>query len=77
MPGAEPGTVRLLSTTTDSLTITADVARPMLLLVTDSYSRYWRAVALTGSSQSEYQVLPADYALMAVPLGPGHHLLPP
>jgi len=74
VPGAEPGTVRLLSTTTDSLTITADVARPMLLLVTDSYSRYWRAVALTGSSQSEYQVLPADYALMAVPLGPGHHL---
>ncbi len=74
VPGAEPGAARLLSTTTDSLTIAADVTRPALLLITDSYSRYWRAVALTGSSQSEYHVMPADYTLMAVPLGPGHHL---
>ncbi len=72
--GAESGAARLLSTTTDSLTIAADVTRPALLLVTDSYSRYWRAVALRGSSQSEYQVMPADYTLIAVPLGPGHHL---
>ena len=73
-PNAPPGTVKLLSTDANSLTIAADVARPMLLLVTDSYSRYWRAVPLPGSSQSRYQVLPADYTLMAVPLGPGHHL---
>ena len=70
-----PGNARLLGTTTDSLTISADASRPELLLVTDSYSRYWRAVALKGSSQSKYQVMPADYAIMAVPLGPGHHLL--
>jgi hypothetical protein len=74
-PGPEPGTARLLSATTDSLTIAADVTRPELLLITDSYSRYWRAVALRGRSQSEYQVMPADYTLMAVPLGPGHHLI--
>jgi hypothetical protein len=75
MQGKAPGTARILSTTTDSLTIAADVTRPELLLITDSYSRYWRAVALTGSSQSEYQVMPADYTVMAVPLAPGHHLL--
>ena len=75
VPGPEPGAARLLSTTTDSLTIAADVTQPALLLITDSYSRYWRAVALRGSSQSEYQVMPADYTLMAVPLGPGHHLI--
>jgi len=74
-PDAPPGTVKLLSTDANSLTIAADVASSMLLLVTDSYSRYWRAVPLPGSSQSHYQVLPADYILMAVPLGPGHHLL--
>jgi hypothetical protein len=74
-PDAPPGTVKLLSTDVNSLTIAADVARPMLLLVTDSYSRYWRAVSMAGSSQSHYQVLPADYTLIAVPLGPGHHLL--
>jgi hypothetical protein len=73
--GPDPGAARILSTTTDSLTISADTSRPELLLVTDSYSRYWRAVALKGSSQKQYQVMPADYTIMAVPLGPGHHLL--
>ena len=47
----------------------------MLLLVTDSYSRYWQAVPLPGSSQSHYQVLPADYTLIGVPLDAGHHLI--
>ena len=70
-----PGTARLLTTTTDSLTITADLTRPELLLITDSYSRYWRAVALSGSSQREYHVMPADYTIIAIPLAPGHHLL--
>jgi len=69
-----PGSARLLSTTTDSLTVAADVARPALLLITDSYSRYFRAVALKGSSQRKYQVMPADYTIMAIPLAAGHHL---
>jgi hypothetical protein len=74
-PGSDPGTVRLLNVTTDSLTVAANVTRPMLLLITDSYSRYWRATGLPGSSQSEYQVMPADYTLMAIPLSAGSHLL--
>jgi hypothetical protein len=74
-PGSDPGTVQLLNVTTDSLTIEANVKRPMLLLITDSYSRYWRATALPGSSQREYQVMPADYTLMAIPLSAGKHLL--
>jgi hypothetical protein len=74
VPGPEAGAARILSSTTDSLIIAADVKRPMLLMVTDSYSRYWRAVALNGSSQSQYHVMPADYAVMAVALGAGHHL---
>jgi hypothetical protein len=72
--GAEAGTARIVSSTTDSLTIAAEVKRPELLIVTDSYSRYWRAVGLSGSSQSQYHVMPADYTVMAVPLGAGHHL---
>ena len=47
----------------------------MLLLVTDAYSRYWRAVPMPGSSQDEYHLMPADYTLMAVPLAAGHHQL--
>jgi hypothetical protein len=74
-PGSDRGTVHLLNVTTDSLTVEAKVTRPMLLLITDSYSRYWRATALPGSSQSEYQVMPADYTLMAIPLSAGSHLL--
>ena len=73
--GGPPGTVRLLGSGADSMTIAADVMRPTLLLISDAYSRYWRAVALPGSSQLDYQVLPADYALMAVPLSAGQHLL--
>src|SRR5208337_3076754 len=48
-PGVASGTVRLLTEDANSLTIAADVPRPTLLLVTDAYSRYWKAVALQGS----------------------------
>jgi hypothetical protein len=73
--GGQPGAVELLDAGADSLTISASVEKPTLLLITDSYSRYFRAVALPASSQSRYDVLPADYALMAIPLAAGKHLL--
>jgi hypothetical protein len=73
--GGQPGTVELLRADTDSLTISASVEKPTLLLITDSYSRYFRAVPLPESSQRRYDVLPADYALMAIPLAAGRHLL--
>jgi hypothetical protein len=70
---AEPGTVRLVDSSTDHLTIEADARSPSLLLITDSYAKAWQARALPGSSQPHYQVMPANYCLRAVPLGPGHH----
>jgi len=73
--GGQPDAVELLHAATDSITISASVEKPTLLLVTDSYSRYFRAVSLPASSQSRYDVLPADYALMAIPLAAGKHLL--
>jgi hypothetical protein len=75
VPGDQPGAVQILHADTGSLAIAADVPRPMLLLVTDAYSRYWRAVPMPGSSQNEYHLMPADYTLMAVPLAAGHHQL--
>jgi uncharacterized membrane protein YfhO len=45
------------------------------LLITDSYSRGWRALALPGSTQARYEVMPANYCLRAIPLAAGHHLL--
>jgi hypothetical protein len=68
-----PGTVQLVRSDTNSMTIAARVARPSLLLITDCYSRYWRAVAEPGSAQKNYAVVPADYTLMAVALEAGDH----
>ena len=73
--GTDSGTVRVTAQTTDSLTIEAQTTRPMLLLITDAYSKDWRATALPGSSQTQYKIQPADYALRAIPLGAGTHRL--
>jgi hypothetical protein len=75
-PGKEaPGTVQLLRSETDSLTISAKLDRPSLLLITDTYSRYWRAISELNGDQKKYVVMPADYTLMAVPLAAGKHLI--
>jgi hypothetical protein len=60
---------------TDWLEIEADVASPSILLVTDAWSPAWRARPLEGSGASAYEVMPADYALRAVPLAAGRHRL--
>jgi hypothetical protein len=73
VPSADAGTVNAVETSPDSLVIEANVKTPCLLLVTDPYSRDWRAVPLVGSSQQAYQVLPANYILRAVPLAAGYH----
>jgi hypothetical protein len=70
----QQGTVRLVDSSTDNLTIEAELQSPAILLVTDAYSRGWRAKALPGSSQQKYDVMPADYILRAVSLSKGHHL---
>ena len=48
---------------------------PSLLLITDAYARGWRALALPGSAQARYEVMPANYCLRVIPLAAGHHLL--
>jgi uncharacterized membrane protein YfhO len=75
LPAREKGTVRLLASSTDYLKIEAEVAAPALLLITDSYSRGWRALALPGSAQARYEVMPADYCMRAIPLAAGRHWL--
>ena len=73
--GSAEGNARILNQTTDSLVIEADAPQPALLVITDSYSRYFEATPLPGSSQHHYDVLPADYTLMAIPLTAGRHHL--
>lgn len=72
-PEAAGGTVTLRERAADRLVIDAEVPSPALLLVTDAYSRGWRARALPGSDQERYDVLPADAVLRAIPLAAGRH----
>jgi hypothetical protein len=73
MPTA--GTVVIEESSTDSLHIRGKLGRAAILLITDSYSSGWQARALSGSVQQNYQVMPADYTLMAIPLAAGEHRL--
>jgi hypothetical protein len=75
LSGENAGTTKIVTTSTDALTIEADVARPSILLITDTFTSSWRAIALPGSAQPHYQLLPANYVLRAVPLATGHHRL--
>jgi hypothetical protein len=75
VPSPYPGTLRIANVSSDEIMVEADVATPTILLVTDPYSRDWRAVPLEGSSQQSYTILPANYILRAIPLAAGHHHL--
>ncbi|MDQ3814317.1 MAG: hypothetical protein M3347_10245, partial [Armatimonadota bacterium] len=69
------GAAKIVDSSTDHLTIVAEVLRPAILLITDNYSEGWRAMALPDSVQQQYQVLRANYILRAIPLGAGRHHL--
>jgi hypothetical protein len=74
-PAESVGTARIVTASTDALEIEADVEQPSILLITDAFTPSWRAAALLGSAQANYQLLPANYILRAVPLMAGHHHL--
>lgn len=73
VPSGNKGSARIVAEDSDQLTIEADVPSPSILLITDGYSPGWRAVALDGSEQQRYQIMPANYILRAVPLAAGRH----
>jgi hypothetical protein len=74
-PVGRDGSARVTQKSDDAFTVEADTPRPAILLVTDAYSRDWKAKALPGSAQLAYEIMPADHAFRATPLAPGHHLI--
>ncbi|HVT89558.1 MAG TPA: hypothetical protein VHD56_11945 [Tepidisphaeraceae bacterium] len=76
IPGNDsPGTVRVVNQSTDWLELQADVTRPAMLLVTNNYSTGWR-IRPIESPQDHFQVMPANYCQIGVPLVAGkHHLI--
>ncbi|HEY1600749.1 MAG TPA: 6-pyruvoyl-tetrahydropterin synthase-related protein [Pirellulales bacterium] len=72
---AMPGTATVVDESTDYLVIEAHLAAPGILLITDGWSKNWRARPLPGSVQQRYRVMAADYVLRAIPLEAGDHLI--
>lgn len=81
LPNIEPvqtagtGECMIEDSSTNYLNIRAKLAHPAILLITDSFSESWQAVAMPASSQKHYTVMPANYTLMAIPLSSGEHHL--
>ncbi|MFH1368642.1 MAG: hypothetical protein ABII64_05915 [Elusimicrobiota bacterium] len=71
--GSGAGNARVTGFTTDSVTIEAETKTPSLLLITDIYSTAWKIRPVEKSAEIKYQIIPADYILMAVPLAAGKH----
>jgi len=81
-PAPVPGTLAeahprlwVLEESTDHVDLEIDLARPLILVVTDAYSEGWRARPLHDSDQARYTVMPGNYVLRAIPLEAGHHRL--
>ncbi|MBX7256330.1 MAG: YfhO family protein [Candidatus Hydrogenedentes bacterium] len=73
-PNGAGGRVQVLDLTTDTLTCEVYTEYPALLLITDAYSRDWRVSSLKPAGEP-YAILPANYALRAIPLSAGRHLI--
>jgi hypothetical protein len=71
--GVSAGEVTVLNTTTDSIDLAVNTPRPAILVVTDTFSRGWEAEPLETTAAQEYVIMPANYALRAIPLREGRH----
>ena len=75
-PGGTDGQVAVVSETTDSMVLDISVPAPTILLITDAYARGWRARPVQAGPQQQYEVLPANAIVRAIPLAAGqHHLI--
>ena len=74
--GKVGGEARLQDVSSDEIWIDARLSKPALLVMTDNYSRGWKAIPRGPCPQSAYEVMPVYGFLRALPLAAGdHHIL--
>ncbi len=72
-PGKLKSEVHLQDLSSDLIRLDVKLSKPAVLVLDENYSAGWKALALPGSAQAAYRVIPADGFLRAVPLGAGEH----
>lgn len=72
---SEAPSLRIVDESTDHVSLDIDIDRPAILLMTDSYSEGWEVRSRDPEHTGSYRLIPANYALRAVPLSEGHHQL--
>ncbi|PWU09645.1 MAG: hypothetical protein C5B50_26970 [Verrucomicrobia bacterium] len=74
----EVGSASITASTSDLLTVSAEVKAPSILLIADNYVDGWHARPLQVSQgigeQREYRIMPANHCFCAIPLAAGRHL---
>ncbi|HTA76583.1 MAG TPA: YfhO family protein [bacterium] len=65
--------VVLKDISSDAVEITTQLISPQILVISDCYSKDWKATAAADSTQKNYQVMPANGFQMAIPLESGAH----
>ncbi len=69
----QKGQVALKDISSDAVEISAQVASPQILVISDCYSKDWKASAAADSTQRTYRVMPANGFQMGIPLESGTH----
>ncbi|MDR3708848.1 MAG: hypothetical protein P4L33_11130 [Capsulimonadaceae bacterium] len=72
-PSAPPGQVRVAWRDSDTLDVQVDTPTSGIVVITDTYSRFFHATALPGSAQKTYTPMPANYMEIGVPVVAGRH----
>jgi len=71
----KPGKAVIEDAKGDSIIVRANLDNEAILLVTDNYSRGWQVMPMKSGAQPNYEIIPANYTLMGIPLTAGEHLL--
>lgn len=68
--------IQVVESKTNKWVVSVKTDAPTMLVMTDSYSRDWKAKAMRGSAETQYDLMPVNYAIRGIPLKTaGTHLL--